>query len=66
MFTLKMQTANSAFLPGGPGDQSRPCAAECARILRDVADKLEAGNRDGSCRDANGNRVGSWALTGIE
>lgn len=35
---------------------------EVARILRNVADKLEQGETDGWCRDINGNPVGSWSI----
>lgn len=55
MFALKMETDNAAFDDGGAG-------AECARILRAVADRLEGGHEDGVLHDLNGNRVGVWSL----
>jgi hypothetical protein len=39
---------------------------ETARILREVADRLEMGNESGTLYDYNGNAVGSWALMGNE
>jgi hypothetical protein len=58
MLKLTIECGNAAFedMPG----------AECARILRDLADKLEGvghGRRvSGTCRDHNGNFVGEWSL----
>lgn len=37
---------------------------ELARILRKVAYSVGAGDEDGRCRDANGNTVGMWSITG--
>lgn len=59
MFTVKMKTDNDAFADGN-------AAAEVARILRRIGERLESGERDGACMDANGNRVGTWALTGVK
>ena len=56
MFTLTFDTLNAAF----DGDDDG--ATETARILRAVADSIDAGNRTGSARDPNGNRVGSFDL----
>ncbi len=36
--------------------------AETIRILREVADLIESGKRDGFCRDINGNSCGAWSL----
>ena len=39
--------------------------SECARILRRIADRLEAGESSGcfqTIHDANGNDVGRWKL----
>ena len=52
-FTLEMACDNAAFIDAG-------ASVEAARILRDLADKLE---RDGDQRDRvlldiNGNRIG--------
>lgn len=54
MFELKFDTDNAAF--------TDDCAAECARILREIADKLEAGKNGGPVMDYNGNGVGMWDL----
>lgn len=55
MFKLTIRTENEAF-DGFPGD-------ELARILRDVAEKLQDGRNRAVCVDVNGNTVGSWELT---
>lgn len=56
MFTLEVSTDNDAFA-GGAGP-------EVARILRDLADKVEehSAGGEGLLRDYNGARVGSWRL----
>jgi hypothetical protein len=33
---------------------------EGAHILRTIASAIERGDRQGICRDSDGNRVGSW------
>jgi hypothetical protein len=59
MLTLKMETENSAF-------EGESLHTECARILRDCADKMELDGRHGCdayyLHDANGNRVGSCTV----
>ena len=35
---------------------------EAARILRDVAKRLEVGENAGSIRDLNGNRIGHYGV----
>ena len=55
MFTVKFSTANEAF--------DEP-ATEIARILREVAAKVEAGIDVGTAAkvmDVNGNTVGKWS-----
>ena len=54
MFKLEFSTDNAAF-------DDAP-ATEIARILRDIAGKVERGDYlDGaSIHDFNGNRVGEW------
>ena len=54
MLKIEIKTDNAAFTEC-PQD-------ECARILRDIAEKMEIGCVDGVCIDYNGNRVGSWEL----
>ena len=50
--TLTIDTGNAAFDDGNR-------EAEVARILREAADKIEAGYEDFTLRDYNGNKVGS-------
>lgn len=57
MLTIKIQTGNAAFHDG-----CEP-ATECARILRDIADRLERGDRDSTAFDINGNNVATFRLT---
>ena len=56
-FVLRFKTDNAAF------DEPE---AECARILRAIADKLENGRVAGKCQDVNGNSVGLWSLNGAK
>lgn len=65
MFRVGIATDNAAFC-GGDGEPSAEArAAEVARILRVLADRIEHESRFGATeptvilRDANGNRVGS-------
>lgn len=56
MLTVKIKTDNAAFEPNIP--------AECARILRELADRLDRDyEQDGTLRDSNGNTVGTFKLT---
>lgn len=55
MFKLEMKTKNAAFEECGVNP-------EVARILRAVGKACEAGQTGGTCRDANGNMVGTWSL----
>lgn len=57
MFTLTFRTANAAFTEH---DDPTP---EVARILADVAARVETGRRAGPVVDVNGNTVGEWTLT---
>lgn len=50
MFTLKLETDNAAF-----DDEPH---AEIARILREVADRMEAKRFTRTLHDINGNAVG--------
>ena len=64
MFKLTLKTENAAFCDSDFPDQdaaARGC--EVARILREVAGKVEDGlpeGAGGNIRDANGNKVGEW------
>lgn len=56
MFTLTIDNLdNAAFVDAGP-------RYELARILRQLADHLEAGRDPSKIYDLNGNAVGSWQL----
>lgn len=59
-FTLTIETTNEAF-GDWPGN-------EVARILRDLANRVDGDSEGmtGTCRDLNGNRVGSWAFEAAE
>lgn len=59
MFTMKFETDNAAFDDGH-------YAAEVARILRNVADKVERGVLMGRIADANGNGIGKFEVTAGE
>jgi hypothetical protein len=52
-FRVQVNTDNAAFEEPG---------FELARILREVADRLESGSVAGNVRDINGNSVGSFEL----
>lgn len=61
-FTLQMETGNAAFTGA---DDDYGAGPEVARILRGIADQLDTVGTTvagGSCRDFNGNTVGTWAL----
>lgn len=54
MFKLQFKTDNDAFQPN-------PAMEVCA-ILREITKLIDEGETSGSCRDSNGNAVGTWAL----
>jgi len=54
MLTVKIKTQNAAF----DGDDK---ALELARLLREIAQRLEEGQTRGEVRDTNGNTVGAFA-----
>ena len=57
-FEMKISCNNAAFEDAGT-------AQETARILREIADKLEAGQATGlfqNAKDFNGNIVGTYKL----
>lgn len=63
MFKLEMKTGGSAFRDSYTGEENDVDEArEVARILREVADKLEYGYRDGGCIDINGNNIGKFTF----
>ena len=57
MLTVEIETNNAAFEDN--------CPQETARILRDLADRIEnglgSGQDSGALLDINGNRVGNWS-----
>ena len=57
-FTLTLDMSNDAF-----GSTSASRAVELSLILGDVRRDLQNGQRDGRCRDTNGNTVGTWEIT---
>lgn len=54
MLEITFATDNAAF-------DDYP-ASEAARILREIADKLEHGRFDGPIFDMNGNRIGRFSM----
>lgn len=61
-FTVEMETRNAAFTGA---DDDYGAGPEVARILREIADRLDNVGTDalqGACVDFNGNRVGNWEL----
>lgn len=58
MFEITIETDNAAF-----GEDEGGAGPEVARILREVADKVENGAAGGRVFDFNGNGVGRFNLT---
>ena len=56
-FLLKIRCENAAF--------SDDPALEVARLLREIARRVEDGARMGGVRDINGNSVGHFGMTGL-
>jgi hypothetical protein len=54
MFTLKFENHHDAFQPDG--------VAESARILRNLAYRLERGDSNWKIKDSNGNTVGAYHI----
>lgn len=54
--TIKVQMDNAAF-------EDSP-SRELARILRRLADQVEAGTKEVNLRDVNGNAVGTFKVRG--
>lgn len=57
MLRIEFETDNDAF--------EDSLTSEVARILREIANKIENGDDlgGGSVKDVNGNTIGSWELT---
>lgn len=66
MFSLTMKTDNAAFHEGEDDEQLAGTAlpSEVARILREIAERVEAGDEQGPAVDVNGNTVGRYWLRG--
>lgn len=52
---IEFTTDNASFENDG-------LKAEARRILADIASRVEIGQREGSIRDLNGNRIGQWEV----
>lgn len=63
-FNLEITEYDNAAFSGG--DFYATANEETARILRRVADRIEAGETEGGCMDICGNKVGNWAFNGYE
>jgi len=55
MFKMELETDNAAF---DDGERMH----EVARILREVAERIESGTVEAGIFDANGSRAGRWRL----
>lgn len=55
MLRVEIETDNAAFVEAGP-------EFEVARLLREAADKIADGRREGRLRDCNGGEVGRFVL----
>jgi len=63
MFKLTIKTDNAAFRDDdSDGDHQAAAMLECARILREAANRLECGSCSDLLLDYNGNAVGSFVL----
>lgn len=49
---IEFDTGNDAF--------REDAQSEAARILRDIAQKVESGHESGAIKDVNGNTIGRW------
>jgi hypothetical protein len=58
-FGVTIDTGNAAF-----GEHIYEATPEVARILRDIADRVEGGAMSGDVRDYNGNTVGAFRFGG--
>lgn len=63
-FTLKFSCDSEAFNPYFSDLHAKEgLENETSRILQDLAQTVVNGKREGSIRDNNGNRIGTWSLT---
>ena len=59
MFKLQFNLDNAAF-----GEDETTRAEEIRRILETVSEQVQAGREEAAILDSNGNRVGTWRITG--
>jgi hypothetical protein len=62
-FTMRVETGNAAFQDDTPDGERFFPGPELARILRDIAERVNDGQTHRAVYDINGNRVGSWEIT---
>ena len=58
MVKIEFTTGNAAFRT----EDERLDEYEVARILKDIAEKIESGATSGSVIDYNGNKIGTWSI----
>lgn len=58
MVKIEFKTSNAAFRT----EDENLNEYEVARILKDIASKIEYGITSGVIMDYNGNKVGSWSI----
>ena len=63
---LEIACDNAAFGLDCDDVVNDDCRAEVARILRDAARRIEAGDDISLLMDSNGNRVGSYRLANVK
>ena len=60
---IEFSTDNDAFKDINTGEKTRLSESlETARILRDIANKVEEGYTNRYILDINGNKIGEWSL----
>lgn len=60
MVEIKFKTSNSAFHDDNGNEDEFYRNQEVARILREIADRVEDYWDRGSIADLNGNKIGEW------
>ena len=63
MVEIKFRTGNAAFHDDNGEKDEWYRNQEVARILREIADKIENGWDRGSVGDLNGNKIGDWRVS---
>ena len=60
---IQFSTSGAAFRDKYTGNaNSYDEAVEINRILKEIAHKIECGQRYGGVMDINGNKIGSWEM----